>query len=222
MDCADPEGNTKEGLGAKLCLGQGAIDMSDARDANDLECGDAPARGQQRRSAVLAIAVLSVLIAELWLLGDPSVPLLLDKLFFGTAIVFQLGIALYFASGRYASLGDCRSHLLDVCHWAFVVMIFSGPVVLRAFGSVLLVAVVTAASLALRLAMQHTCIITSVAARSSLPNISGARVTAIFSGLFVVALTRLWLLVAFGNGFPIGQLFWALGASGAASAVASL
>lgn len=110
-----------------------------------------------------------------------------------------------------AGSAKCNSLLLDLCHWAYVVMTFGGAAVLRAPESLAIVASIAAMSLALRYAMRHQCIITAVARRTSLPDIPGTRVTAIFLGLLVVTLLRLCLQAEFGRGFPIDQILATVG-----------
>ncbi|CAJ1397340.1 unnamed protein product [Effrenium voratum] len=103
-----------------------------------------------------------------------------------------------------------RRRLLDVAHWAFVVMSFGGAVLLRAPESLGFTALVAAASLAFRLSMRNQCIITSVARTSSLPRISGKAVTRFFLALLLVSVARLALQLAFGRGFPWDQLIRAI------------
>lgn len=115
------------------------------------------------------------------------------------------------AEASSAGSAKCNSLLLDLCHWAYVVMTFGGAAVLRAPESLAIVASIAAISLALRYAMRHQCIITALARRTSLPDIPGTRVTAIFAGLLVVTLLRLSLQAEFGRGFPIDQILAAVG-----------
>eukprot|EP00434_Breviolum_minutum_P014384 symbB.v1.2.012683.t2/scaffold880.1/size155533/5 len=103
-----------------------------------------------------------------------------------------------------------RSKMLDVAHWAFVVMSFGGAIVLRAPESLAFTAGIAASSLAFRLSMRNRCIITSVARTSSLPRISGKSVTNFFLALLILSVTRLLLQLAFGRGFPWDQLFHAI------------
>merc|ERR1712032_12304 len=111
-----------------------------------------------------------------------------------------------FPLGSCSGTSECSSKLLDVCHWAFVVMVFSGSLILRALQSLFLIFVVAGASLVLRVSMKDTCLITSLAQRTTLPDISGRSVTYVFGSLLFITGIRLCLEVAFGTGFPINQL----------------
>eukprot|EP00449_Zooxanthella_nutricula_P049424 CAMPEP_0198586106 /NCGR_PEP_ID=MMETSP1462-20131121/130184_1 /TAXON_ID=1333877 /ORGANISM="Brandtodinium nutriculum, Strain RCC3387" /LENGTH=61 /DNA_ID=CAMNT_0044317551 /DNA_START=329 /DNA_END=514 /DNA_ORIENTATION=- len=59
--------------------------------------------------------------------------------------------------------------------------------------------------------MDNTCIITAVAAVSSLPPISATAVTRLFGGLLATSALRLVLAAVFGEGWPVAQAFHALG-----------
>eukprot|EP00439_Symbiodinium_sp_Y106_P087077 s101_g39.t1 len=120
-----------------------------------------------------------------------------------------------FSAGE--TLRRIRSQLLDVAHWAFVVMSFGGAIVLRAPESLAFTAAIAAAALAFRLSMRNRCIITSVARGSSLPRISGKTVTNFFLTLLVVTVIRLLLQLIFGRGFPWDQAIAAI--SGHSSAM---
>jgi len=176
-------------------------------------------RASRGRLAVILAGIVTVAIAaELWIMSMPAVPLYVDKIFFGIALVFQFLMLL--ASFPLPQSGICgmegstlsslQSKLLDVAHWAFVVMTFGGAIVLRAPESLLFEAGLSGVSLLFRITMRNSCIITSVAARSSLPAISGQRVTVIFLSLFLASVLRLVLQAFFGRGFPWDQLIGAM------------
>lgn len=178
-----------------------------------------PRRGPSTKLAIILISVVLLAIAaELWIMSMPQVPLLIDKLYFGVALAFQLMMVL--ASLPLPEQGLCcirgetlrriRSLLLDVAHWAFVVMSFGGAIVLRAPESLAFTAAIAAAALAFRLSMRNRCIITSVARGSSLPRISGKTVTNFFLTLLVVTVIRLLLQLIFGRGFPWDQAIAAI------------
>jgi len=183
-------------------------------------------RGPSTKLAIILISVVLLAIAaELGIMSMPQVPLLIDKLYFAVALAFQLMMVL--ASLPLPEQGLCcikgetlrriRSQLLDVAHWAFVVMSFGGAIVLRAPESLAFTAAIAAAALAFRLSMRNRCIITSVARGSSLPRISGKTVTNFFLTLLVVTVIRLLLQLIFGRGFPWDQAIAAI--SGHSSAM---
>mmetsp|Transcript_96413 Transcript_96413/g.171390 ORF Transcript_96413/g.171390 Transcript_96413/m.171390 type:complete len:265 (-) Transcript_96413:77-871(-) len=176
-------------------------------------------RASRRRLAVILAGIVTVAIAvELWIMSLATVPLYIDKIYFGIALIFQFLMLLAAfplpESGicglEGATLTSLQSKLLDVAHWAFVVMTFGGVILLRAPESLLFEAGLAGLSLVFRLSMRNSCIITSVAARSSLPNISGRRVTTIFLSLFLASVFRLVLQVFYGRGFPWDQLIGAI------------
>eukprot|EP00933_Yihiella_yeosuensis_P041754 TRINITY_DN36164_c0_g1_i1.p1 TRINITY_DN36164_c0_g1~~TRINITY_DN36164_c0_g1_i1.p1 ORF type:complete len:342 (+),score=48.15 TRINITY_DN36164_c0_g1_i1:95-1027(+) len=185
--------------------------------------------GQQSRQRNLAILLTGVVVfamaTEFWLMSLDTVPLLFDKIFFGVALVFQVlmllssvplceGLEQGAGSGTLARF---RSNILDIAHWAFVSMVFSGPIVLRSSASLLFELAIAGASLVLRMSMRHECIITAVADQSSLPNISGQRVTLIFQSLFAVIVLRLLLELVFGSGFPWDNIIHSLDGNSTAS-----
>ncbi|CAK9113328.1 unnamed protein product [Durusdinium trenchii] len=175
-----------------------------------------PLRRSRRPSKKMAFVLISVVLAaialELFIMTMPSVPWLLDKIYFAIALVFQLlmVIASCPLPQRFSGEGSWavrfRSKLLDVAHWAFVVMSFGGAILLRAPESLAFTAGIAAVSLGFRLSMRNRCIITSVARTSSLPRISGRSVTNFFLALLVVSVLRLLLQLAFGRGWPWDQL----------------
>eukprot|EP00929_Paragymnodinium_shiwhaense_P103144 TRINITY_DN66436_c0_g1_i1.p1 TRINITY_DN66436_c0_g1~~TRINITY_DN66436_c0_g1_i1.p1 ORF type:complete len:267 (+),score=47.39 TRINITY_DN66436_c0_g1_i1:80-880(+) len=200
-----------------------AAETMEVLNASPATCAPASS-ASQFRDLILLTGILSVLVAltfvaEVVLLSRSTVPAFPDKTFLGTAIAFQVLMGVAFAMAACPSKSALRSRILDVCHWAFVLMVFSGPILLYSFDGVLLIFVLAMASLLLRITMRHQCIITSVAQTSSLPEISGERVTTFFWSLLAVCAARLTLMVIYGNGFPIGQL---LGIHEAEDASASL
>merc|ERR1719498_520654 len=100
---------------------------------------------------------------------------------------------------------------MDFTHWAFVIMLFVSVFVLRSWQSILFVATLTLLSIIARLAMRNVCIITAVAERTSLPDISGRRVNVCFTVLFCAATLRLVLMLVIGDGYPIDQILTAAG-----------
>merc|ERR1712151_532502 len=102
--------------------------------------------------------ILHVVAAELWLLVSPSIPLFIDKIYYVVCLFFQILLGLTFLP---CWSGDCSSILIDVCHWAFVVLVFGGAVILRAFASVFLIVILALLTIVLRLIMGNTCLITA-------------------------------------------------------------
>lgn len=164
----------------------------------------------RRQAALLAALVLFAMAVEVGLLCSSSVPWVLDKYFWSIALVFQALMAVAVmrpaAVTRHVAPGRI-SLLVDVCHWVFVVMAFGGAVVLRAKASLWLVLAIAGASLVLRISMNNTCIITAVAQRSSLPNISGKRVTIFFLSLFILVAVRLGFQFLLGDDFFTNRFF---------------
>jgi len=156
--------------------------------------------------SLLALSLLAVVTAELILICRPSVPWLLDKVYFLTALVFQMAMAAFPPLCRLGVPKRFTSLLMDVVHWAFVVLVFAAPFVLRAIESVTLLVATVTLSVLFRLGMANTCIITVVAERTSLPGISDTLVTTFFVLLFLVSVTRFVLEIIYGSGFPIDQL----------------
>ncbi|CAK0830947.1 unnamed protein product [Prorocentrum cordatum] len=177
--------------------------------------GQQGGRGPGRLAALLGGAIVLVMAAELWIASRPDVPWLIDRPFFLTALAVQAVMlaALALPPGASAQAATCQSGLLDACHWVFVVMVFGGSAVLRAFESLLLLFAIAGATLAIRVSMGDECIMTVVAQRSSLPNISGRTVTYVFLSLLMITGIRLGLQAVFGAGFPIDQLIAAAGQS---------
>lgn len=154
----------------------------------------------------LAVFLVSLMSFEVILLLQSQVPWLLDKSYMVVALVFQLAMAMFPVLQSVGASKTCTSTMMDVCHWVFVVMAFAGPIVLRAFSSLLLVALLTFGTLVFRLGLSNTCIITSLAEVTSLPNISNLRVTVLFGLLMLFVSVRLLLVAFYGQGFPIDQL----------------
>mmetsp|Transcript_6718 Transcript_6718/g.16005 ORF Transcript_6718/g.16005 Transcript_6718/m.16005 type:complete len:227 (+) Transcript_6718:52-732(+) len=160
-----------------------------------------------RQTLVLVGLTVCVGAAEVWLLSSRAVPWLPDKVFYLVCVAFQILMMAMLMPGMPE---ECSSKILDVCHWAFVVMVFSGAFTLRAPESLLLIAVLALLTVGLRLCMGNSCIITMVAQRTSLPNITGRQVTTVFGALLVLSTLRLCLMAIYGRGFPIDQIAVAL------------
>lgn len=167
---------------------------------------DSPEDLRKRDSIILSVLLVVTVACEIILMCQPQVPWLFDKVYFAISLFFQAGMALFFPLGRCSSMARCRSVLLDVVHWAFVVMVFGGAAVLRSSLSVLLLAGLAATAVVARICMGQRCIITAVAQLSSLPDMPGKRVTQVFAGLLGACCIRLYLSMLYGEGFPIDQL----------------
>lgn len=193
--------------------------LGEVEDGLQTPAQEIPLRRSRRPSKKMAFlligAVLFFIALELWIVSLPQVPWLLDKIYFAIALVFQL-LMVFASCPLPRSLGEgswavrLRSKLLDIAHWAFVVMSFGGAILLRAPESLGFTAGIAAASLVFRLSMRNRCIITSVAQTSSLPRISGKGVTNFFLALLILSVARLLLQLAFGRGFPWDQIFKAI------------
>mmetsp|Transcript_4533 Transcript_4533/g.9044 ORF Transcript_4533/g.9044 Transcript_4533/m.9044 type:complete len:223 (-) Transcript_4533:162-830(-) len=159
----------------------------------------------QRRHRAWHTPLLAVLVAcvagvEIWLVCTPSVPWLIDKLYYIVCLTFQTALAISLVPGVPRGLS---AKVIDLCHWAFVILVYAGALLLRAVQSLSLVACLALASVLLRLFMQNTCIITTVAGREFRgPRISRSQVTWVFSGLFIISALRLCLMLVFWPGFP--------------------
>ena len=198
---------------------EGLGDVEDGLQTPAAEDFNVPLRRSRRPSKKMAFILIGVVLAfialEVWIFCLPQVPWLCDKIYFAIALAFQL-LMVIASCPLPSSLGEdsaavrLRSKMLDVAHWAFVVMSFGGAIVLRAPESLAFTAGIAASSLAFRLSMRNRCIITSVARTSSLPRISGKSVTNFFLALLILSVTRLLLQLAFGRGFPWDQLFHAI------------
>jgi len=166
----------------------------------------------RRLSLGLGIMTAAVLVAEVYLLQLEQVPWRFDKPFFLIAIAFQVAMAAFWPLKRCAG-ARCRGLLMDACHWAFAVMMFAGGALLRSHLSILFIAAMSLATVLLRIVMDNTCLITVVAERSSLPDISGNNVTIIFGTLLACCLLRVALMLPFAehDGWPVQQIFSALG-----------
>lgn len=197
----------------------------------------APGLQQWQAILLLVIIIGVVLAeAWLLVQPGAKVPLLPDKVLFSFSLLFQVllvaktivvacqrrkkleeeGQQADEESGTASNSQDlpartrchrCQSIVLDLVHWVFIIVIFGGAVVLRATESLILIAFIAAMTFGLRLVMGHECILTLVAQRTSLPDIPGSRVTAIFLTLLLVVITRIVLEILYGPGFPIDQLW---------------
>merc|ERR1712008_317087 len=141
--------------------------------------------------------------AEIWLVCNPSVPLLLDKLFYIVCLAFQVALLMALVPGVPR---DVSAKVVDLCHWAFGILIYAGALMMRAVQSVSLIACLALASVLHRFCMQNTCIITNVARIEFRgPRISRNQVTWVFTGLFIISILRLCLMLALWPGFPYSQ-----------------
>mmetsp|Transcript_68202 Transcript_68202/g.177055 ORF Transcript_68202/g.177055 Transcript_68202/m.177055 type:complete len:558 (-) Transcript_68202:70-1743(-) len=170
--------------------------------------------GQPRRfnvSVGLALLVVAMLVVEIVLISLDSVPWVIDKAFWLLAITIQLVMSSFWPLQSCGVSARCTSKLMDVCHWAFVVMAFSGVLVLRSSASLIVIGSVALLTIVCRLFMGNECIITAVAETSSLPPISVNAVNAIFGGLLAASVVRLLLAAEFGEGWPVLELFQKIG-----------
>eukprot|EP00450_Noctiluca_scintillans_P020754 CAMPEP_0194534972 /NCGR_PEP_ID=MMETSP0253-20130528/73345_1 /TAXON_ID=2966 /ORGANISM="Noctiluca scintillans" /LENGTH=240 /DNA_ID=CAMNT_0039380683 /DNA_START=21 /DNA_END=743 /DNA_ORIENTATION=- len=166
-----------------------------------------PSRASRTRFATTLLCTLAgVVAAEVWLLTLPSVPWIMDKVVFLICLVFQFLMGISFPLGRCLPRRS-QGVLMDISHWAFVVMLFGSALVFWSWKSLVFSALLTLVSLAFRMSMQGSCLITVLAERSSMPPISRQQTTRIFGGLLCFILLRLLLMRFYGDGFPYNKIF---------------
>jgi len=152
---------------------------------------------------LLAALVACIASAEIWLVCSPDVPWLIDKLFFIVCLAFQVALAIALVP---AVPRNIRAKVVNLCHWAFVILVYAAALLMRAVQSLSLIACLALASVVLRLCMQNTCIITTVGQREFRgPRISRNQATWVFTGLFIVSVLRLCLMLVLWPGFPYAE-----------------
>eukprot|EP00746_Dinoflagellata_sp_MGD_P036570 gnl/MRDRNA2_/MRDRNA2_18775_c0_seq1.p1 gnl/MRDRNA2_/MRDRNA2_18775_c0~~gnl/MRDRNA2_/MRDRNA2_18775_c0_seq1.p1 ORF type:complete len:233 (-),score=25.72 gnl/MRDRNA2_/MRDRNA2_18775_c0_seq1:55-753(-) len=168
-------------------------------DREEMLLGPEVQRLLRRHLFILGAALILVVIGEVIVLCQPRVPWLLDKPFFILALFFQACMGVFFPL-RSCGCVEFAGRLMDWCHWAFVVMIFSSVFILRSIWALVFVAGLFGLSVGFRISMRNTCIISAVARRSSMPNINDSRVNCMFIGFFAIATAR--VIIQFFVGDP--------------------
>merc|ERR1711862_99225 len=113
----------------------------------------------------MVAALVPIMVLEAVIVAQPSVPLLVDKLFFLVAMFIQMVLAV----SLFLPCAPVRRKVLDACHWAFLCMLFPSVIILRALWSLLFVASLFAVAITFRRIMRNRCILTSVSEGTSVP-----------------------------------------------------
>lgn len=208
-----------------VAQGPGNIEAGDADRRHDMQAREGSFReiirsdfsglvlstSNQERMVCLALSLgallLLVVTAEVFVLIQPETPWVLDRGYLIVCLADQaamLGLLIIKHICHPRASMICT--LLDFCHWVFVVVIFSGMILLRGRWSLLLLTAVFGVSLLVRFQMSNACIMTVVADRHTLPNISGHQVNMIFCIFFALGIIRFTIRVVWGD--PCDHLTW--------------